>query len=120
MPKTHWTLPSIFYILLGNSQDMVPVYSSFLRNMNLVVFGWLLVFGSHLYLLSLPWWGTGKTVLFINIAILVVGSILHVRPGSLKEWGRPTNLVQNLFSMGYLVHMVITLLSLYDLHYMAV
>ncbi len=99
---------------------MVPIYPSYLRNMNLVVLSWLLIFGSHLYLLSLPWWGTGEMVLFINMAILVVGSILHVRPGSLKEWGRPTNLVQNLFSMGYLLHLVVTLLSLYDLHYIAV
>jgi len=99
---------------------MVLIYPSYLRSMNLVVLSWLFVFGAHLYLLSLPWWGTGEMVLFINIAILVVGSILHVRPGSLKEWGRPTTPVQNLFSMGYLLHMVITLLSLYDLHYIAV
>ena len=99
---------------------MVPIYPSYLRNMNLVVLSWLLIFSSHLYLLSLSWWGTGETVLFINVAILVVGSVLHVRPGSLKEWGRPTNLVQNLFSMAYLLHLVVTLLSLYDLHYIAV
>lgn len=99
---------------------MVLVYPFFTRAMNRVHLLWLSLFSGHCYLISAGFWASGRWLLFANIAFLTVGAILHVRPGSLKEWGRPTPWLHHLFSLGYLAAMLLSMLSLYDLHYISV
>lgn len=88
--------------------------------MNWIHVLWLTLFVGHCYLLNTHFWPSGWWLVFLNVAFLTVGAILHVRPGSLKEWGRPSPWLQHLFSLGYLAAMVLAMLSLYDLHYISV
>lgn len=99
---------------------MVLVYPFFARAINWVHLLWLALFSSHCYLINASFWQSSRGLLFVNIAFLTIGAILHVRPGSLKEWGRPSAWLYHLFSLGYVAAMILAMLSLYDLHYISV
>lgn len=96
---------------------MIPLIAKPFRPIQLVVLTWLIFFWAHCTLLASPWWNQGEIVLFVNIALLMVGAILHVRPGSLKDWGRPDKWLLSIFSWSYMFQLIVTLLSLYDLQY---
>jgi len=103
-----------------NNYQMIHVYPAFTRAMNRVHVLWLTMFSGHCYLVSNQFWESGWWLVFMNVAFLAVGAILRVRPGSLKEWGRPSRIIYHLFSLGYLVAMLLAMSSLYDLHYIGV
>lgn len=99
---------------------MVPAVPFYIRSINLVHLLWLGLFTIHNSFVWMEAWYSGYFLLFLNLAFLAVGAILHVRPGSLKSWGRPSKPIQSVFSFGYMIAMLLSMLSLYDLHYISV